>query len=439
MKGNFKTLLRRFCLEGSVLGLKYFYLYPDPVSRCFWGITLLLCGMGACLLTLLLHRRFMETPTHITIENQFEPIYNLPYPAITLCSPNQITASAVEHFKQTLVVSVMSLLAQNCNTFLKRCFFQNKLYPCEELFEPVLTKLGVCCAFNSIYKFVNNKRNEKKPNFIKHKSKINRLKHGLTVIVDYDPYNAVDGTVQHAGATRIVFTDWSEFPLEVESVLAHPGIEAFLLISATYTYCSEEVATLPIDSRKCVFEDEVILPHFWKYHHTDCELNCLVSKVESECHCVVFYVPNVSPHQVCNFTKIPCITDVKYQMTEESSASWCGCQRDCVSRRYSVEHFNGNLQAVQHVRLDDRYSGVVLNESTTVMHFFFPKTSFVRQKQETVMSLTNFVSNLGGVFGLCLGCSFISLFEICFYIYTAIKNHIRRRTTRRRRRIGYYN
>ncbi|XP_013170689.1 PREDICTED: sodium channel protein Nach-like [Papilio xuthus] len=439
--------------------------------------------MGACLLTLLLNRRFMETPTHITIENQFEPIYNLPYPAITLCSPNQITASAVEHFKQTLVngnltsnfddlvaqalgfnellqsinleklqqfqdiitsnrysvVSVMSLLAQNCNTFLKRCFFQNKLYPCEELFEPVLTKLGVCCAFNSIYKFVNNKRNEKKPNFIKHKSKINRLKHGLTVIVDHDPYNAVDGTVQHAGATRIVFTDWSEFPLEVESVLAHPGIEAFLLISATYTYCSEEVATLPIDSRKCVFEDEVILPHFWKYHHTDCELNCLVSKVESECHCVVFYVPNVSPHQVCNFTKIPCITDVKYQMTEESSASWCGCQRDCVSRRYSVEHFNGNLQAVQHVRLDDRYSGVVLNESTTVMHFFFPKTSFVRQKQETVMSLTNFVSNLGGVFGLCLGCSFISLFEICFYIYTAIKNHIRRRTTRRRRRIGYYN
>ncbi|XP_014372047.2 pickpocket protein 11 [Papilio machaon] len=124
----------------------------------------------------------------------------------------------------------------------------------------------------------------------------------------------------------------------------------------------------------------------------------------------------------------------------EAPASWCDCKRDCVSRRYSVDHYHGNLQAVQHVMINDRYAGVVLNESTTVMHFFFPKATFVRQKQETVMSLVNFVSNLGGVFGLCLGCSFISLFEICFYIYIAIKNHIqKRRTTRRRRRIGYYN
>ncbi|XP_045537961.1 sodium channel protein Nach-like [Papilio machaon] len=204
----------------------------------------------------------------------------------------------------------MSLLAQSCNTFLKRCFFQNKLYPCDELFEPVLTKLGVCCTFNSIYKFANDKRNEKKPNFIKYKVKTNGFEDGLTVIADYDPEDAVNGTVQHAGATRVMFTDWSEFPLEGESTLAHPGIETFLLISATYTYCSDEVETLPVESRKCVFRD-TILPHFGEYHHTDCELNCLVSKVESDCHCLFFYVPNVSPHQVCNFTKIPCILDVK--------------------------------------------------------------------------------------------------------------------------------
>ncbi|XP_013139169.1 PREDICTED: sodium channel protein Nach-like [Papilio polytes] len=483
MKGNFKTLLRRFCLEGSVLGLKYFYLYPDPVSRCFWGITLFLSTLGACLLTYLLYQRFMDMPTHITIENQYEPVYNLPYPAITLCSPNQITFSAVEQFKHTIVngnltsnfdelaaqalgfnellqkinfknlqqfqdiitsnrysvVNVISLLSQNCSTFLKRCFFRNKQYPCEELFEPVLTKLGVCCSFNSIYKFTNDKRNEKKPNFVEHKVKKHGYSHGLTVIADYDPNNAVDGTIQHAGATRVILTDWSEFPLEVESTLAHPGVEVFHIISATYTYCSTEVEKLPLASRNCIFRDEKVLPHFGEYHNTDCDLNCLIDKVEFHCQCLFFYVPNVSPHRVCNFSKIPCIADVKFHMTEVPAILSCGCMRDCVSRRYSIEHFTGNLQAVQHV-VHDRYTGIVFNESTTVMHFYFPKTTFVRQKQETVISLINFFSNLGGVFGLCLGFSHISLFEICFYIYIGIKNYIqKRRTTRRRRRIGYSN
>lgn len=33
MKGNFRKLLRKFCLEGTILGLKYFYLYSDRFSR----------------------------------------------------------------------------------------------------------------------------------------------------------------------------------------------------------------------------------------------------------------------------------------------------------------------------------------------------------------------------------------------------------------------
>lgn len=46
-------------------------------------------------------------------------------------------------------------------------------------------------------------RNEKKPNFVEHKVKKHGYSHGLTVIADYDPNNAVDGTIQHAGATRV--------------------------------------------------------------------------------------------------------------------------------------------------------------------------------------------------------------------------------------------
>lgn len=37
-----------------------------------------------------------------------------------------------------------------------------------------------------------------------------------------------------------------------------------------------------------------------------------------------------------------------------------------------------------------------------------------------------FLANLGGVFGLCLGCSAISVMEILFYLYWATKNNIKK-------------
>ena len=55
------------------------------------------------LLTILLYNRFAEMPTRVTIESQFEPVENLPYPAITLCSPNQMTISALNYFSRNLM------------------------------------------------------------------------------------------------------------------------------------------------------------------------------------------------------------------------------------------------------------------------------------------------------------------------------------------------
>ncbi|CAG4931593.1 unnamed protein product [Parnassius apollo] len=218
---------------------------------CFWALTMLLTLCTACVLSLLLYDRFVEMPTRITIENQYESLHNLPYPAITICSPNQATISALDHFNKTLVdgnltldlkkvvpqlldfsfgtfllgsininelkhlqdviernrysaLDVMSLLPQRCDRFLKRCFFEQKIYPCEVLFDSILTQNGMCCIFNSIYYFKNNKRNERKANFIKFKATKADLENSLTVVTDYDPEDAVEGTVLYAGSSRVI-------------------------------------------------------------------------------------------------------------------------------------------------------------------------------------------------------------------------------------------
>ncbi|XP_028040770.1 sodium channel protein Nach-like [Bombyx mandarina] len=256
---------------------------------CFWALNLAMVLSLACTLTWLLYNRFNEIPTRITIENQYEPVQNLPHPAITICSPNQITASGLKHLNKTLVdgnltinleetipkllgfytilknanitllahlqsllddnrydaPEVMGALPQKCDNFLKLCYLERRKYPkCNKLFRPIITAYGICCSFNSFYEF-KEKRNVPINNFKPFMIRGSEFHDGLTVVVDSDPENSVPHTVLYAGAIKVMYSDWTEFPVDHESILVEPGTETYHLIHATYTYCSDDVKALP--------------------------------------------------------------------------------------------------------------------------------------------------------------------------------------------------
>ncbi|XP_053613407.1 sodium channel protein Nach-like isoform X2 [Plodia interpunctella] len=396
MNTGYRNLLRRFCLETSISGLKYFYIYPDRVSRCFWAITMLTMMYVSCILTWLLYNRFTEIPTRITIENQYEPLEGMPFPAITLCSPNQITISSMMHFNRTLVdgnltldlekvlprlqgfyaplfleendtldrlqslieinrytiTEVMYSLPQRCEDFLRMCVMGLRVYPnCRGLMRPVLTAHGLCCIFNSVYHFRNNHRNEKDPSLVtwKVKSMSSIILGTLTVVTDYSPTDALDRSILNAGSVRVMFNDPYEFPSDDEMKMLQPQSQTFHVIHATYTYCSEEVQQLPSWSRKCYFQDEYKQRFFGDYHNSDCDLLCSVMAVEKECKCLLFYVPYVFASRACNVSSIPCILKVKLHMYHYVSPEECECPRDCDHRRYRIDSTIGNLRGLNYI------------------------------------------------------------------------------------------
>ncbi|XP_060805297.1 sodium channel protein Nach isoform X1 [Amyelois transitella] len=473
MDGNFRELFRKFCVEGSILGLKYFYIYPDAISRCFWAVTMLGITYTAFVLTWLLYIRFRDIPTRITIENQYEPLAEVSFPAITICTPNQVTFSAMNHFNRTLVdgnltlnlekvlpmllafyvpiklepeatndlehfqslvelnrytlPEVMFALPQRCEDFLRMCVFEGEVFPnCRGLLRPVLTAHGLCCIFNSVYFFKDGKRNEKDSRFKSRSVTTSGYLKGLTVITDYNPADALDHTILNAGSTRVMFNDMNEFPSDDEMKLVHADSQSFHILHATYTYCSEEVQQLPVWSRKCYYKWEQLLPYFGDYHNADCDSLCYVKAVEKACECQLFYAPNIRLGKACNATSIFCVMRVKLHLYKYISPEECDCLRDCDYMRYRTDTTIGNLKGLPYV-INKPYTDLVFNKSTSMMHFYFTSSVYVKQKQETVMSLITLTSNLGGVFGLCLGCSAMSVLEILFYIYIVIRNHVRRR------------
>ncbi|XP_045528228.1 uncharacterized protein LOC123716508 [Pieris brassicae] len=107
----------------------------------------------------------------------------------------------------------------------------------------------MCINFDiiKVYGYIVN-RNEKTKDFKLRRipEKFAGIGRGLKVVADYNPDDAVDGTVVNAGATRVMIMESSEFPSEDESNLVRPYTESFHIIHPTYTYCSEDVKALPI-------------------------------------------------------------------------------------------------------------------------------------------------------------------------------------------------
>ncbi|CAH1637630.1 unnamed protein product [Spodoptera littoralis] len=321
------------------------------------------------------------------------------------------------------VPELLSRVPQMCKRFLKRCYLERKMYNCTDLFKPILTARGYCCTFNNNYIF-NHRMNTRDPNFVNRTVKATGFTNALVVVTDYEMEDSITGTLLNAGAVPVMYTDWTEFPSDDELTYIDGYGESFHIISATYTYCSDEVKSLPVRSRNCYFPDEHVLDHFWSYHNSDCDHLCYANAVKEACNCTPPYIPHSGRSLFCTLVDIPCIIDVKWNMSNWLTTENCMCLRDCESRRYHGEMSLGNFKAIPYT-IKNLYDGLDLNNSTSAFHFFFPNPTYLKQKQETVMSIISLASNLGGVFGLSMGFSCISFLEILFYIYLGLKMYIR--------------
>ncbi|CAB3246177.1 unnamed protein product [Arctia plantaginis] len=352
--------------------------------------------------TYLLYWRFDQMPTHVTIENQFEPIVNLPYPTITLCPSSQMTKSSVEFFNRegnltidlksilpTLlgfyelvdnindydldklqksfdlnrftIPEVMGRIPLSCERFLKHCFLEGELHDCKKIFKPILTVHGYCCSFNSKYYFTG-KRVTIERNFKIRTISATGLSSFFSVISDYEPEEAFASTILNAGSIRVMLTDWTEYPFDYESYLVDTNAESYLFLRATDTYCSSDVQLLPVSSRECLFDDERKLPFFWYYHDSDCELMCQVLAVKDSCDCWLFFLPFLGIDNTCKATHIPCIMNVKKNMYLWLNSEQCHCPRNCVSRKYHADVTVGNFRALPYM-IDSQNHLLVSNYS----------------------------------------------------------------------------
>ncbi|CAG9810022.1 unnamed protein product [Chironomus riparius] len=196
--------------------------------------------------------------------------------------------------------------------------------------------------------------------------------------------------------------------------------ERQLTIEAKFSHFSEELRIYAPEKRECYFENERKLKFFKSYSKTHCLLECLTTFTLKKCECVKFSMPRDSNTPICNLTKISCYNEALHQWPyadkqDAKTLMPCDCFQPCNDISYSVKlDRTGDFESkIKNISKSALYAeiGIKFNDILIEEQDFF-----------VGYKLQNFIADTGGLLGLFMGCSILSIVELIYYLIKGIYN-----------------
>ncbi|XP_049871801.1 sodium channel protein Nach-like [Pectinophora gossypiella] len=271
--------------------------------------------------------------------------------------------------------------------------------------EPAMTELGMCHVVNSNVAFLDN------PN-----------KWGSNVTT-YAKNN-----IQLSVHDRDFFTQIINYA-EIYKVFIHGSDETILSTSPSYsqslrgfmsfgvqvwtTKISEELRLAPMRLRKCRFISEPISERYPIYTYNHCLLECRIQMIIKLCGCIPHFYKPLDYERVCSIDELKCVLSYRKEIlslstSEKTLKSFktstalprtskdCNCPSQCETDVYQKDYENFIPQK------DMNWLRIGISS--------FPKVRVVR---DIIFSFYDIMLRIGGVVNLCIGCSILSLVEMC--------------------------
>ncbi|XP_053614914.1 pickpocket protein 28-like isoform X2 [Plodia interpunctella] len=205
-------------------------------------------------------------------------------------------------------------------------------------------------------------------------------------------------------------------------------------VTPRVTDTSEGLRPYPPHKRNCFFPEERYLRFFRIYTQRNCELECASNHTAFRCDCVPLYMPHGPETKICGAGSRSCVTAALEELSLSKSSldpkaaretTKCDCLQACTELKYDAEvsqavydltnyHKNPNPDIANELRLP---SGLVV---------YFAEELFTSLRRSELYGGVDFVANCGGIMGLFMGFSFLSLVEIVYYFTMRLWCQIRR-------------
>nr|XP_013189061.1 unnamed protein product [Amyelois transitella] len=288
--GRYPNKFVEFCKRTDLHGYKYIVMEElSSFERGCWAFAVVVSIVVAVYFVVTAYMWYARNPIVTVIESTQGAIWDVPFPAITICDQNAISRKAARHFADTVtlppnisadnifeITRLAPLLYSglgvtnkqkedlralqkvlDLNNFTVDNFFR-------QLFKTVFTVVNLCCTFNY---FAVEDSEKKEPAKSKNEystedpPKPRRVascgyQTALTVLLNTDPNDYYSAVVGSQGFIVFVDDAYNVPDLDSPARLINPFTEVLIALSPERTYATNGIKYFSPEQRQCYYNNE---------------------------------------------------------------------------------------------------------------------------------------------------------------------------------------
>uniref|UniRef100_A0A182PN36 Pickpocket n=1 Tax=Anopheles epiroticus TaxID=199890 RepID=A0A182PN36_9DIPT len=497
------NVFRDYCCNSSIHGFKYFVgSSRTRVEKIFWVSMCVLSIYGCGGLIRTVYDKWMRSPVVVTFAEKPTPVYDIPFPAVTICPITKVKSNVLnftavyqrvidgggsftedeydrflamiqvcdfafnkyvpmQDFDDNLV-HVLKEMAIPFEELFLGCYWRNMPVDCGELFASTLTERGICYTFNGLSADDVLRKEEYHQEFDhlgeKRSSENWSMEHGYRPNTGLKVYPLrVANPGSKAGLLVLMKSDLEdmdylcggyqsqihnpdEYPQISSQAIRVPMNQALTMrIDPHMITTSDNVMSYEPAKRLCYYPHERYLRFFRIYTKSNCELECLSNFTLHMCGCVQFSMPRAADVHICGLGKKQCCDTAESILQEQGLGlvdnSWkvllqsCDCLPACIFLEYKTEMWQAHFDWRRLTDTVHVFEKELNNSDLTSIAVYFKEAQFISIKRNQLFGLNDFIANCGGILGLFMGVSLLSIVEILYYFtMKPLINYCLRRT-----------
>ncbi|OXA51864.1 Pickpocket protein 28 [Folsomia candida] len=217
---------------------------------------------------------------------------------------------------------------------------------------------------------------------------------------------------------------YAHSPIEIPHVLdfglaVGPNTEMFINVQAEVTIAEKSLDELTSEERHCYFLDEKKLANYLLYTSTNCIDECIMERTVNACDCVTFemYQSTVNKKPYC--ANLTCADNVRKQIGMKGTKYFCkACYPSCNRIVYDTQTSSLPIRTDVNIwKSNDPEKRMDWSkQNTSIVHVYFGSDSVLCRVRKRLFGFSELFANVGGILGLFIGFSVISVVEPIYYI-----------------------
>ncbi|XP_016961653.1 pickpocket protein 11 [Drosophila biarmipes] len=379
-----KTGFEIYCEMASIHGF-HIFVGAKTWQRILWW--LLICTAVLLSLILVTMSLSMSKETIRFIDTMMKPSAEVPFPGVTICgfSSKQLT------IKNLSWTEILEDLAFPICPHITGCQWDNPGEDCLEKMQPIWTfDQRLCCSFNQQL-------------FSTHL--------GLSLVFEPSDEDLEGSTL---AGLEVLIHESHEIPNESTPRLLVPsGSEAHIMLRPFVNLFTTNLESLSLQKRGCYFPKEYPLISSYKYNQINCLAECRSKNIYESCACVPPKSPRQKSWKICDLKQMQCAMDFNHDEIIKGEQKNCGCLPPCEFNRYE---FQGDIRLIKGMtnnnKENSRYS---MTTKEVRLRVYYDSPMAEELLFDVYENWLTFIGTFGGITGLFMGCSFVSVFELIFF------------------------